>query len=66
VQIHALNDLTKKIENKGYKLYHNSPRSSRGVGVLIKKSLNLDIAETKMDGAGNFLLAKINLGGKNY
>jgi hypothetical protein len=34
--------------------------------MLIKKNLNLNIDETKMDGAGNFLLAKINLGEKKF
>jgi exonuclease III len=65
VQIHALNDLSKKIETKGYKFYHNSPRASRGVGLLIKKSFNINIAEIKKDEVGNFLLVKFNCGGKN-
>jgi hypothetical protein len=38
-QIVACQEITKRLYLMGYKFIHNSPTSSRGVGILIKKRL---------------------------
>ncbi len=60
-QIVACQEITKKLHLMGYKFIHNSPSSSRGVGVLIKKSAleNLIIHNTLRDLEGNFILLDI-------
>jgi len=42
-QISALHDLEKNFFFNGYKLFHNSTLSNRGVGILFKKDLNDNI-----------------------
>jgi exonuclease III len=55
VQVGAVNDLVKKLEFNGYGIIQNSPFSSRGVAILVKNSLNIEILETKSDRIGNIL-----------
>jgi len=52
----------------GYKFIHNSPTSSRGVGILIKKSAldNLVIHNILRDSDGNFILLDIEHFSKRY
>jgi len=61
-QIVACQEITKKLYLMGYKFIHNSPTSSRGVGVLIKKSAleNLIIHNTLRDVDGNFIYWTLN------
>ena len=62
-QISALNDILKKFFLKGYSFHHNSPSPSRGVGILIKKSVtdnNFSIMDSCHDDEGNFLALQIN------
>jgi exonuclease III len=47
-----------------YKFYHNSKGNKRGVGILIKNSLNLQIDQEIRDDADNYLLLQGNLGGR--
>ncbi len=57
-QIVACQEITKRLHLMGYKFIHNSPTSSRGVGILIKKSAldNLVIHNILRDRDGNFIL----------
>jgi exonuclease III len=59
VQTSALNDITKKLDFNGYNFYHNSPFSSRGVAIAIKKCMNPGVAEQKTDRIGNILALKL-------
>jgi hypothetical protein len=55
-QISAVHDLEKKLFLQGYKLYHNSFNSLRGVGILIKKTFtdnDFTILETISSDDGN-------------
>jgi exonuclease III len=42
-----------------YKLIHNSRKNSRGVAILYKNSLNINIVQEERDEDDNFLLAKV-------
>ncbi len=57
----AVHNVTKICLLHGYKFIHNSTYSSRGVGILIKRSLNYSLIDQKKDDEGNFLLLKIRL-----
>jgi exonuclease III len=48
---------------ENYKFYANSSRNNRGVGILIKASLNLDILEEYKSEDENLLLLRVNLKG---
>jgi exonuclease III len=48
-QTAALHDLYKVIFNEGYELFHQSPNSSRGVGILISRKLNYNLIECSRD-----------------
>jgi hypothetical protein len=52
----------------GYKFIHNSPTSSRGVGILLKKSLldNLNILNTVRDREGNYILIDVEYRNERY
>ena len=52
----GLKDLLNKITSYGYTLYHNSTRSSRGVGILISKKIKHVIRRRIDDPGNNFLL----------
>lgn len=54
-------DIQKKISFLGYCSYFNSPGPSRGVGILLKKSLEHSVLTEATCGQGNFLLIKIRL-----
>ena len=60
-QIAGLNDLEKKLSFYGYKLYHNSRKSSRGVGILISRKLNCTITCQFVDVDDNILLLEIEI-----
>jgi exonuclease III len=59
---HAAHDIEKKFFNVGYKFLHNSSKSSRGVGILIKNELKWIVMDEKKDENCNYLLTKINTG----
>jgi exonuclease III len=44
-----------------YNFYHQSLKNSRGVGILIKKSLTHDILDTWGDAEDNFLVLKVRI-----
>ncbi len=44
-----------------YDFYHQSLKNSRGVGILIKKSLTHDILDTWGDAEDNFLVLKVRI-----
>ena len=52
----GLKDLLNKFTSYGYALYHNSTRSSRGVGILISKKIKHVIRRRIDDPGNNFLL----------
>lgn len=56
-------DIAKKAGFYGYDSFFNSPGSSRGVGILIKKNLGVTILDTRADVIGNYLLLKVKLNG---
>ena len=55
-QVAGMNDLNKKFGFYGYKLYHHSRKSSRGVGILISKKVDHQVHGTKTDAGDNFIL----------
>jgi exonuclease III len=55
-QNYGVHDLTKKFKFKGYDFYHNSKKSHRGVGILIKSNLNIDVDVRYNDPENNILL----------
>jgi exonuclease III len=63
-QIHGLEDLKKKLKFTNYNLIHNSPNSSRGTAILIKKTVQLQIISEHRDNRGNILGLKVNLDGE--
>ena len=65
-QIAGLNDLEKKLSFYGYKLYHNSRKSSRGVGILISRKLNCTITRQFVDVDDNILLLEIEINGSKF
>jgi exonuclease III len=62
---YAVHDIEKKCYNRGYTILHNSKKSSRGVGILLKTSLNTTIINTIADNNDNYLLIKVTIKGKN-
>ena len=62
-QVAGLNDLNKKFGFYGYKFYHNSRKSCRGVGVLISKKIDHLVRGTVADTEDNFLLLDVDLNG---
>ncbi len=60
-QIIACKELVKKFYFRGYKFIFNSPSSSMGVGILIKKTAleKISILNTVRDTEGNFILIDI-------
>jgi exonuclease III len=65
-QTAALHDLTKKFLHKGYNFIHNSKSASRGVAILIKKSLTWSIHRKICDIGDNFLVLDITISGKKF
>jgi exonuclease III len=55
IQKAAANDIKKKLEFAGYEFLFNSPFASRGVSILIKKSLGFTVSSTHADRTGNIL-----------
>jgi len=58
-------ELKKLVKTKGYTMYANSTTSSRGVCILIREKLNLEILADVGDLAGNFLLLKVKIRNNN-
>jgi len=65
-QVAALHDLTKKFLLKGYNFIHNSKSASRGVAILIKKSLPWNIHSKICDNGDNYLIVDITISGKKF
>ena len=64
-QVSGLHDLEKKFGFYGYTVYHNSRKSSRGVGIVISKKLKHTIVRKIVDREDNFLLLDMEIMGKN-
>ena len=62
----ALHDLTKKFLLKGYNLIHNSKQASRGVAILLKRSLAWNIHRKICDANDNYLILDITISGKKF
>jgi len=63
-QISALHDLEKKFFLQGYKFYHNSQNSLRGVGILINKKFSdsdFNILSTTNMADGNAMFLHLNV-----
>ena len=60
-QNYAIHDLTKNITFKGYDFFYNSKRASRGVGILLKKSLSYTVNNSIADYDDNYLLLDITI-----
>jgi exonuclease III len=56
----AINNLKKQLNFSGYDFFYNSRFASRGVGILIKKDLSLNIVNTKNDRIGNILVLEVS------
>ena len=50
----GLNDIKKKFGFYGYKLYHHSRKSSRGVGILVSKGVDHLVERAVTDPGDNF------------
>ncbi len=61
----AVHDIEKKLSFLGYKFYHNSSGSSRGVGILISTKINAVVSVIHSDLDGNILLLKLCIGDIN-
>jgi exonuclease III len=62
-QTHAIDDITKKINFAGYEFLFNSPTASRGVGILIKKTLKYSVPVKLGDATGNILVINLHVDG---
>jgi exonuclease III len=51
--------MIKQYNFNGYDFHYNSDYASRGVGILIKKSLAFNIVDMKKDRIGNILILKV-------
>jgi exonuclease III len=49
-----------------YKMYYNSSQNKRGVGILIKNTLNIAVSRQIADPDENFLLLDVDLAGSKY
>ncbi len=67
-QIDACKDLAKKFFLRGYKLFHNSVTSSRGVGILInrKVSENIVIRNIIRDNECNYMLMDVEYNSQKF
>jgi exonuclease III len=64
-QTAAINSLTKQLNFNGYDFHFNSKYASRGVGLLIKRSLALTVVSKQEDRIGNILMLKLSGAGTN-
>ena len=62
-QVSGLHDLEKKFGFYGYTVYHNSRKSSRGVGIVISKKLKHTVVRKIVDREDNFLLLDMEIMG---
>ena len=62
----SIHDLTKKFLFRGYNFIHNSKSSSRGVAILIKKTLDWEIHSKKAHIGDNYLLLDITIMKKRF
>jgi exonuclease III len=61
IQKAAVHDVEKYFFLNGYKLYHNSKHSTRGVGVLINRKISHSISNCLCDNDGNIIILELNL-----
>ena len=69
LQSSAIHDLKKHLFFNGYKLFHNSKTSSRGVGILVSKNitdLGFNILTQINRDDNNSLLLHVEIKGKQY
>jgi exonuclease III len=58
----SLHDLEKKVQGLGYKIFHNSKKSSRGVAILINSKIDLIVHNTLVDEiTDNYMVMDITL-----
>jgi exonuclease III len=62
----AIHDLPKKLLHKGYNFIHNSKNASRGVAILIKKSLLWNVHRKICDPGDNYLILDISISNKRF
>jgi exonuclease III len=62
----SIHDLTKKFLFRGYNFIHNSKSASRGVAILIKKTLDWEIHRKKAHIGDNYLLLDITIMKKRF
>ena len=62
--VSTVKDIFKMNPYKSYRLIYNSKKNSRGVGILIKNSIDFTVTEVKSDDSDNWLLVKGNMSGK--
>ena len=65
-QVAGLNDIVKKFGFLGYSLYHNSRKSSRGVGILVSRKIKHTVIRKFTDENDNLLLLDIDILGKRF
>jgi len=67
-QIVACKEISQKFYFRGYKFIHNSPVSSRGVGILVKRTVleKVSIVNTVRDTDGNYILIDIEYKNNRY
>ena len=65
LQKSAVHDVEKYFLLNGYKFYHNSVSSVRGVGILISCKLSHQIHDRRRDNDGNILLLDVIIEGKH-
>ncbi len=67
-QIQACKEISKRFYFMGYKFIHNSPTSSRGVGILVKRNLldKLNIVNIIRDREGNYILIDVDYHNNRY
>jgi hypothetical protein len=67
-QIDACKELSKKFFLRGYKFFHNSVTSSRGVGILLNRKVaeNIAISNIVRDTDCNYMLLDVEYKEKKY
>ena len=64
--VSTVKDIFKMNPYKSYNFFYNSKKNSRGVGILIKNSLDFTASEVRSDDNDNWLLIKGNMSGKCF
>ncbi len=65
-QSSATHDLQKKFRLKGYDFIHNSKTASRGVAILLKRTIKWEIHGKREDRGDNFLILDLTILEKRF